>query len=62
MQNVKILADETVSISDFRKDPSKCIKDKPIAVLKHNKLVGYVIGKASFEQMMAIIEEAQSIK
>ena len=58
MSTQSILAEKTVSISDFRKEPSKYFTDEPVAVLSNNKTAGYVLGPETFEAMIALIENS----
>ena len=53
-----ILAEKTVSISDFRKEPSKYFTDEPIAVLSNNKTAGYVLSPEAFQAMVALLEKS----
>ncbi|MBI3186876.1 MAG: type I toxin-antitoxin system antitoxin YafN [Gammaproteobacteria bacterium] len=54
-----MLADETVSISEFRKKPQIYFTDHPIAVLSNNRTAGYIVGAEAFEAMLAIIQQSQ---
>ena len=50
-----ILADLTISMSEFKKNPSRIIKEagnKPVAVLNHNKASFYIIEPRIFESML----------
>ncbi len=58
----KLLAEETVSVSEFRKHPSDYFTDHPVAVISRNKPAGYVIGAELFESMMALIEQIQEAR
>lgn len=51
-----ILAEKTVSISDFRKEPSKYFTDEPVAVLSNNKAAGYVLSPEVFQAMVSLLE------
>jgi len=51
-----ILAEQTVSISELKKSPSKFFIDQPVAVLKDNKTTGYILSAKLFEEMVALIE------
>lgn len=55
-----IYADRTVSISAFKASPGKSIenaKDKPLAVLAHNKPVFYALSAKLFEQIADILDD-----
>lgn len=62
MSTHKILAEETVSVSELRKNPSLYFTDHPVAVMAHNHATGYVVGAELFETMMNIIEQNQAAK
>lgn len=62
MSTHKILAEETVSVSELRKNPSLYFTDHPIAVMSHNHAAGYVVGAELFETMMQLIEQTQATK
>ncbi|WP_151446467.1 type II toxin-antitoxin system Phd/YefM family antitoxin [Lacisediminimonas profundi] len=50
-----IYSDKTVSITEFKKNPAAVLrkaKDKPVAVLSHNKTSFYMVQPAIFEAMM----------
>ncbi len=50
-----ILADMTVSMSEFKKNPAAVMRDakkNPVAVLNHNRPAFYMIEPALFEAMM----------
>jgi len=50
-----VLADLTVSMSEFKKNPSKVIKEagrKPVAVLNHNKASFYIVEPGVYEAML----------
>ncbi len=53
-----ILTELTVSISDFKKNPAKVLREarnEPLAVLSHNKPAFYVVEPKVYE---ALIEDA----
>jgi len=52
-----ILAEKTVSISDFRKEPNKYFTDEPVAVLSNNKTAGYVLSPETFLAMVTLLEK-----
>jgi antitoxin YafN len=60
MSTQKILAEETVSITDFRKSPSSYFTDHVIGVLSNNKPEGYVIGAEAYEAIVAVLKQAQA--
>ncbi len=58
MSTQTILADQTVSITEFRKKPQEFFTDRPIAVLSNNRAAGYVLGAEVFEQLVAIVRQS----
>ena len=55
-----MLAEETVSITDFRKRPSDYFTDHTIGVLSNNRPAGYVIGPEAYEAIVAVLKQAQA--
>jgi antitoxin StbD len=50
-----ILADLTVSMSEFKKNPAAILRQagkRPVAVLNHNKAAFYLVEPALFEAML----------
>jgi antitoxin StbD len=50
-----ILADITISMSEFKKNPAAVLREarnRPVAVLNHNKTAFYMIEPALFEAML----------
>jgi antitoxin StbD len=50
-----ILADVTISMSEFKKNPAAVLREarnRPVAVLNHNKTAFYMIEPALFEAML----------
>jgi antitoxin YafN len=58
MNTQTILAEETVSITDFRKNPKGYFTDHAIGVLSNNRPAGYVIGAVAYEAMVAIVKQS----
>ena len=57
-----LLADLTVSMSDFKKNPAKVLreaKSQPVAVLNHNKAAFYMVDPILFEALIDEVEDAQ---
>ena len=50
-----LFADLTVSMSDFKKNPAKILREagkKPVAVLNHNKAAFYMIEPSLYEALL----------
>ena len=62
MATHKILAEETVPVSELRKNPSRYFTDQPVAVMSHNQATGYMVGAKLFEHMIEIIEQSEQGK
>lgn len=62
MATHRILAEETVSVTELRKNPSRYFTDHPVAVMAHNQATGYVLGAELFESLIAVIEQNQAAK
>ena len=60
MATHKILAEETISVTEFRKNPSHYFTDHPVAVLSHNQPKGYLLSPELFESMMDNLEQSQA--
>ena len=60
MNTQTILAEETVPISEFRKNPKVFFTDHAIGVLSNNRLAGYVIGAEAYEALVAILKQTQA--
>ena len=59
-----LLTDLTISMSDFKKNPSKVLREanaQPVAVLNHNKTAFYMVDPALFEALIDEVEDAQLI-
>lgn len=56
MATQAILAEQAVSITEYRKNPSQYFGEEPVAVLSNNKPAGYVLGAELYERMIRIME------
>jgi antitoxin StbD len=59
----KLLTDLTISMSDFKKNPAKVIReagDRPVAVLNHNKAAFYLVDPTLFEALIEDLEDART--
>ena len=57
-----LLTDLTISMSDFKKNPAKVLRDaktQPVAVLNHNKAAFYMVDPVLFEALIDEVEDAQ---
>lgn len=59
MSTQKILADETVSITDFRRKPQAYFTDHAIAVLSNNRTAGYILGAEVYETLLSVLQQSQ---
>lgn len=57
-----VLANKAVSVSELKKNPSAVIggaQGGPVAVLNHNRVMGYVVPAAAFEAMVERLEDLE---
>ena len=57
-----LYADVTISMSEFKKNPAAVLreaKNRPVAVLNHNKAAFYMIEPALFEAMLEDLSDQQ---
>lgn len=54
-----IYAEQTVSISELRKNPARFFGEEPVAVLSNNKPTGYLLGAGLYEELLQLLEESQ---
>ena len=62
MQN--IFADVTVSVSELKKNPTAVMADaqgKPVAVLNHNRVMGYMVPAELYEAMTERLEDIELV-
>jgi len=59
MSTQAILAEETVSITEFRKKPQNYFTDHPIAILSNNRAAGYVIGAQAYEELLSVLRQSR---
>ncbi|MBD9566517.1 type II toxin-antitoxin system Phd/YefM family antitoxin [Pseudomonas sp. PDM09] len=55
-----VLADMAVSVSELKKNPSAVLSGAhggPVAVLNHNRVMGYMVPADVFEQMMERLDD-----
>ena len=58
-----VLSDLTVSMSDFKKNPAKVLRDagkKPVAVLNHNKAAFYMIAPDVYEDLLESVYDRET--
>lgn len=51
-----ILAEQSVSITELRKNPAQYFTDQPVAVLSNNRPAGYLVGQDLFQELMKMVE------
>jgi antitoxin StbD len=57
-----LFTDLTVSMSDFKKNPSKILRDagtQPVAILNHNKAAFYMVAPSLLEAILEDLADAQ---
>lgn len=57
-----VLADIAVSVSELKKNPSAVMagaKGSPVAVLNHNRVMGYMVPAALFEAMAERLDDLE---
>jgi len=57
-----VLSDLTVSMSVFKKNPAKIIREagrKPVAVLNHNKAAFYMVAPDLFEDLLESVYDRE---
>lgn len=57
-----ILADYSISISEFKKNPAEIIRnagEKPVAILSHNRPAFYMVSPKMFEAMLDEISDKE---
>ncbi|SFB54676.1 type II toxin-antitoxin system prevent-host-death family antitoxin [Azotobacter beijerinckii] len=57
-----VLADKAVSVSELKKNPSAVIGGAdggPVAVLNHNRVMGYLVPAEMFEAMIERLEDLE---
>ncbi|MDU9403457.1 type II toxin-antitoxin system prevent-host-death family antitoxin [Pseudomonas sp. zfem004] len=63
MQN--IFADITVSVSELKKNPTAVMagaQGQPVAVLNHNRVMGYMVPAELYEAMMEQLEDIELVE
>lgn len=63
MQNV--LASQVVSVSELKRNPSAVMSGAhgmPVAVLNHNRVMGYMVPAAVFEAMMERLDDLDLVE
>ena len=57
-----VLADMAVSVSELKKNPSAVMNgahDGPVAVLNHNRVMGYMVPEHVFEAMVERLDDLE---
>ncbi|WP_271274345.1 type I toxin-antitoxin system antitoxin YafN [Aliamphritea hakodatensis] len=60
MSTQAIYAEQTVSITEVRKNPAKYFTEQPVAVLSNNKPAGYMVSAETFEMLIKAVEAQQA--
>ncbi len=61
----RILADVAVSVSELKKNPSGILADAsgmPVAVLNHNRVMGYLVPAEFYEQLMERLDDLELVE
>ena len=61
MPTQAIFAEQTVSITELRKNPSEFFKEEPVAVLSNNKTAGYMLSAELYEQMLQLLNQQSTV-
>ena len=59
-----LLAEHTIGVSEFKRNPAQALTDagnEPVAVLSHNKPVGYFVPPATFASMRQALELLEDV-
>jgi antitoxin StbD len=60
----RVEADLAISITELKKNPNAAMKAaelQQVAVLNHNKVVGYIISPAAWEGILEALEDLEDI-
>lgn len=61
----RIEADMVISVSDLKKNPSAVFDNSdgaPVAVLNHNRVMGYMVPAALYEEMIERLEDEDLVR
>ncbi|AQZ33448.1 antitoxin [Pseudomonas sp. LPH1] len=61
----RILADVAVSVSELKKNPSGILAgagSRPVAVLNHNRVMGYLVPAEFYEQLMERLDDLELVE
>ncbi len=61
----RIEAELVISVSDLKKNPSAVFDNSegaPVAVLNHNRVMGYMVPAALFEEMIERLEDEELVR
>ena len=50
---------QTVTVSNFSRSPTRCFQDGTVAVTKRGKTIGYLLSPALFERGLALLAETE---
>lgn len=60
----RIEADLAISITELKKNPNEVMKAaelQQVAILNHNRVVGYIISPAAWERVREMLEDLEDI-
>ncbi|MBA1201645.1 type II toxin-antitoxin system prevent-host-death family antitoxin [Pseudomonas capeferrum] len=61
----RIFADVVVSVSELKKNPSSVLASAdgmPVAVLNHNRVIGYMVPAALYEAMIERLDDLELVE
>ena len=56
----RILVEQSVSITELRKNPMRYLCGEPVAVLSNNRPAGYMMSAETFERIMVALMEREN--
>lgn len=65
MATITVLTKDTIGVSEFKRNPLKALKDaveEQVAVLSHNRPIGYFVAPDVFAQMHDALEQLEDLQ
>jgi antitoxin StbD len=65
MATTTILTKDTIGVSEFKRNPLKALREaveEQVAVLSHNRPIGYFVAPAVFAQMHDALEQLEDLQ